>query len=248
MAANEKILAVWGSPGSGKSTFSLKFAHALHEKLRATVIVLFCDITTPTLPVLFPNHKSSDLYSVGTVLSKTDIFGNDVVANMVTLKAQMNIGYLGYRSGENRFSFPTYTEEKASALLTVLADIADYVVVDCMTDPEDSILSAVSMRSAGTLFKLCTPDLACLSYYQSQNPIMLTGGSLPERVVPIMNIPRDDLAMLSGDAGAHLGRFAQVIPYSPTIREQYLEGRLSEATADRRYMQALKSVAEVIRR
>ena len=76
MAVNEKIISVWGSPHSGKTTFAVKLAETLYEKSRATVIVLFCDINTPTLPILFPNYKTTDLYSVGTVLAKTDIFAN----------------------------------------------------------------------------------------------------------------------------------------------------------------------------
>ena len=248
MASNEKIIAVWGSPYSGKTTFALKLAQALHEKHHAMVIVLFTNINTPSLPVIFPNHKSSDIYSVGTVLSKTDIFQNDVVANTVTLKESMNLGFLGYRSGENHYSFPEYTSEKANSLLYVLCEIADYVVVDCMSNPDDSILSGTAMRNAGILFKLCTPDLACLSFYQSQNPILLTGGFIPEKQIQIMNIPRADLAMLSGDAGAHLGRFEQLIPYSQKVREQYLEGSLSMPTKDRKYMRALRAVVGMVRR
>ena len=55
VAEKEKIITVWGSPHSGKTTFSVKLAEALYEKTKATVIVLFCDVTTPTLPILFPN-------------------------------------------------------------------------------------------------------------------------------------------------------------------------------------------------
>ena len=61
MAEKEKIITVWGSPHSGKTTFAFKLAQSLYERSRATVIVLFCDITTPTLPILFPNHKATEL-------------------------------------------------------------------------------------------------------------------------------------------------------------------------------------------
>ena len=45
----DKIIAVWGSPHSGKTTFALKLGQALYEKTRAAVVVLFCDVTTPTI-------------------------------------------------------------------------------------------------------------------------------------------------------------------------------------------------------
>ena len=54
-----KLIAVWGSPGSGKTTFSVKLAEALYNRSRgkSAVIVVFTDIVTPTIPVIFPNFR-----------------------------------------------------------------------------------------------------------------------------------------------------------------------------------------------
>ncbi len=246
--ANEKIIAVWGPPHSGKTTFAMKFAQSLYETSKRTVIVIFTDIITPALPVIFPNNKSSDLYSAGTVLSKIDIYSSDVVSNLVTFKERMNLGFLGYRNGENKYSFPEYSEEKAISLYTVLSEIADYIVVDCMTNPNDSVLTDVAMRNAGTMIKLCTPDLSCLSFYRSQGSVMLSGGYFSERQFQIMNIPDADLVMLSTDAGAHLGRIEVQIPFSQMLREQYLEGNLCMPTHDRKYIKAIRAVVEMVRR
>ena len=124
-----KIITVWGSPHSGKTTFSLKLGQALYEKTHASVVVLFCDATTPSLPVLFPNFKTTELYSVGTVLSKTDIYANDVVSNLITVKERANLGFLGYKNKENRFSFPEYDGSKVHELFTAISEIADYIII-----------------------------------------------------------------------------------------------------------------------
>lgn len=50
------------------------------------MIVLYCDLEMPTLPVLFPNEKSENLGSVGKVLAKTEIEKVDILANAMTLK------------------------------------------------------------------------------------------------------------------------------------------------------------------
>lgn len=247
VAEKEKIITVWGSPHSGKTTFALKLAEALYEKTKATVIVLFCDITTPTLPILFPNHKASDLYSIGSVLSKTDIFANDVVSNLITLKERMNLGFLGYRNKENHFQFPEYTEEKVGELFRALREVADYIVVDCETNPQNSVLTDYTMKHADVMCKLATPDLSCLSFYQSQNGVMIAGGYYPPEQLLIMNIPSDDLTMLSTDTGAHLGKVDLVVPYSQALREQYLEGKLVMPTHDKRYMQAIRAAVEAVR-
>ena len=60
-----KLIAVWGSPDSGKTTFSVKLAEALYNRSRgkSAVIVVFTDIVTPTIPVIFPNFRSEDVFS-----------------------------------------------------------------------------------------------------------------------------------------------------------------------------------------
>ena len=116
-----KLIAVCGSAGSGKTTFSVKFAETLYHRSHGkhSVIALFCDIVTPSIPVIFPNRKEEDLFSVGSVLSKTDFYADDVVSHMMMTKDRMNLGYLGYLSGENQNSFPEYKDVRAKNFLKV---------------------------------------------------------------------------------------------------------------------------------
>ena len=74
-----KIIAVWGSPNSGKTTFATKLATAIYDSYQATVIVLYTDLETPVLPVLFPNSKPEDIGSVGVPLSKTEVDRDEVI-------------------------------------------------------------------------------------------------------------------------------------------------------------------------
>ena len=97
MPTNEKIIAVWGSPHAGKTAFAVKFAENLYQRTHGAVVVLHCDLLTPTLPVLFPNAREQDLFSVGTMLAKPNIFRGDIVAKLVTVKERQNLGFLGYR-------------------------------------------------------------------------------------------------------------------------------------------------------
>ena len=60
-----KLIAVWGSPASGKTTFSVKLAETLYRsrgKAGCSVIVVFTDSVTPTLPVVFPGYKPEDIF------------------------------------------------------------------------------------------------------------------------------------------------------------------------------------------
>ena len=241
-----KLIAVWGSPGSGKTTFSVKLAEALYNRSRgkSAVIVVFTDIVTPTIPVIFPNFRSEDVFSVGTILSKPDFFADDVVSNMVMTKDRMNLGYLGYKDSENHHSFPEYTDKKAKYLYDILVGIADYVIVDCMSLPEANNLTKVALENADQTVRLSAPDLKCLSFQMSQLKIFASRGYLKDNDVAVMNIPRQEFNLAAQDARLHLGRIAFTIPYCSTLTEQYMEGVLYEPMKDKKFMQIIKTIAE----
>ena len=243
MPTNEKIIAVWGSPHAGKTAFAVKFAENLYQRTRGAVVVLHCDLLTPTLPILFPNAREQDLFSVGTVLAKPNIFRGDIVSNLVTVKERQNLGFLGYRTGENRYSFPTFGRVKVTEFFAVLSDLADSIVVDCTSDPESNLLTAVSLQDAGTLIRVSSPDLSSLSFFQSQTGAGF--GTPKERTVSILNVRDPDTAPLASDFASHLG--AQVIlPYSEALREQSLVGTLIQPTKDRRYLSGIAKVTEAV--
>lgn len=49
------VLAVWGSPSSGKTTVSVKLADYLARK-KKNVLLIFADMTTPPLPLHLCNR------------------------------------------------------------------------------------------------------------------------------------------------------------------------------------------------
>ena len=237
-----KLIAVCGSAGSGKTTFSVKFAETLYHRSHGkhSVIALFCDIVTPSIPVIFPNRKEEDLFSVGSVLSKTDFYADDVVSHMMMTKDRMNLGYLGYLSGENKNSFPEYKDVRAKNFLDVLCGISDYVIVDCMTMPGGNILTTSALEKADHTIRLMTPDLACMSYYMSQGKMLAAEGYMRESDIKVMNIPHAELVSLA--SGTYPADF--LLPYSTTLTEQYLEGRLSDPLKDKKYLKIMNAIAE----
>ena len=241
-----KLIAVWGAPNSGKSTLSVKLAEAIYGRSRgkSIIIVVFTDIVTPTLPVVFPNLRSEDIFSVGSVLSKPDFFADDVVSNIVMTKRKMNLGYMGYKDGENRHSYPEYTEMKAKHFYDVLVGIADFVIVDCMSMLDFSLLTRVALKNADQTVRLSTPDLKCISFRMSQMKIFASHGYLKDSDVAVMNIPRQELNLWAADARTHLGKIEFTIPYCPGIMEQYMEGVLYEEMKDKKFMQTVKAIVE----
>ena len=112
-----KVIAIWGAPNSGKTTFATKLARSIYDEYQATVIVVYTDNETPTLPIIFPNYKKEDLCSVGVALAKTDIDRYEVVKQMVTVKDKQNFCFLGFTDGENKHTYPTFDATKVRSIV-----------------------------------------------------------------------------------------------------------------------------------
>ena len=67
-----QVLAVWGSPSSGKTTVSVKLAKHLADKKR-NVVLLLCDMTAPMLPCICPPSDLEWERSLGSILAATHV-------------------------------------------------------------------------------------------------------------------------------------------------------------------------------
>ena len=68
MANKQKqMLAVWGSPGAGKTVTAVKLAAEL-AKRKKNVVLVFTDLTAPSLPAVAAEGKLPEV-SVGDLLS-----------------------------------------------------------------------------------------------------------------------------------------------------------------------------------
>lgn len=240
-----KLISVWGTPNSGKTAFSLKLAEALYgldSRKKPMIMVVLTDVVAPALPVVFPNCRSEDMYSVGDLLARTSLTVDDVFSYTVPIQGKSNIGVMGYRENENSHTYPAYTREKVTAFFDILVSHTDYVIVDCMCDPEQSLLSETALVESDRTIWLSTPDLKSMSYTMSQAPHFINRGLIHSRqfrVVntltqePVVSVPRGDGCM---------GRIICTLPYSAALSRQMAEGSLSEDVHDRTYMQAVRSV------
>ena len=240
MKEQAKIIAVWGSPHSGKTTFATKLASAIYDTYKTTVIVLYPDLDTPTLPVLFPNAKPEELGSVGVPLSAIDLDMESVLAQLVTVKKRENLCYLGYRTGENRFTYPRYSKAKAEELLDKLCELADYVIVDCPSTPDGNLLAATAMERAEQILSLFSPDLSSMSFFLSQHPLFSETG----KIIQGLNTVTEDVFLPIEEAKAHLQELCFTVPFCREVKEQSLSGKLWESVSDKRFHKRMREIAE----
>lgn len=157
------VVAVWGSPGSGKTTMAVKMAKYLADKKR-NVVLLLCDMTAPMLPCICPASELECERSLGSVLAAAHVTENLVKNNLVTHKRLGYLTILGMLKGENEYTYPPYGEAQARELIDCLREVAPYVVIDCGSYIANDILSAVALMEADSVLRLANADLKSISY------------------------------------------------------------------------------------
>lgn len=100
-----QMLAVWGSPGSGKTTTAVKLAARLAMQ-KKDVALLLCDMNTPMLPCICPPGDLDEEHSLGSVLAATHVSESLVRHNCITHKKIRHLTILGMRKGENEYTYP----------------------------------------------------------------------------------------------------------------------------------------------
>ena len=241
-----KIIAVWGSPHSGKTTFATKLATAIYASFESTVITLFTDLETPVLPVLFPFEKTEDLGSVGVPLSKTEVEQGDIINNLVTVKDMQNFGFLGYKTGENKYSYPKFGKAKAEDLLNELCRLADYVIVDCTSNLSDNVIAQTAIEKADQIIRLSSPDLKSMSFNHSQSTVYSDSKFRLDEHIHGINTPNVDVFMPIEEAKAQFGEISFTVPFSFAVKEQMQQGKLYVRTSDKRFETRMQDIASQV--
>lgn len=236
-----KMIAVSGSPESGKTSFSLKLAQELYYQKKGTVLFLSPDMRVPSMAYIFPHSKSSDLFSIGKALDKTDIYTEDVLKQLVPFKTMRNFGFFGYTAGENKYSYPRPTEDKIAALFRVMKEFADYVIVDCVSDMDD-LITRMAINRADHVIQMAAPDLKSIAYYTSQAEMY---ENIVERGIKALCIRDRDVYLPIEEVKSHFKDISVILPYSRPLKQQVITGTLSERLSDIHYR---KQVSAIIKR
>ena len=212
----DKILAVMGSPGSGKTTTAVKLAAAL-AKQKKNVIVVFCDPFTPVVPTLLPPDAVHDT-SLGELLTVPGLTQADILNACVSVPGQEYISLLGYRGGESLMKYPKITRDKAVELFVSLRYLADYIILDCAAVFEADPASFVGIEIADRVLRLGTANLKGISYYQTHTPMLADSRFDKERhqtAIGCLKVGQD-----WESASGQYGCVDYVLPYVAELEQQ----------------------------
>lgn len=237
-----RVLAVWGSPGCGKTTVAVKLAAYLAQQ-KKDVALLLCDMNTPMLPCICPPGDLEEEHSLGSILAASHVSESLVRHNCITHKKFRHLAILGMRKGENEYTYPPYERIQAEELLQALRNIAPYVVIDCSSSIANDILSAIALLKSDAVLRMVNCDLKSISYLSSQLPLLKeTKWDAEKQYRVAANVYPNEA---SGHMEQVLGSVAFQIPHSDEVASQVLEGNLfkelglKDSRAFRKSMEAI---------
>ena len=217
------VLAVWGSPGCGKTVTAVKIAKHLASQ-KKNVALLLCDMTAPMMPCICPPSELECDKSLGSIFAAQRISVNLIKHNLTTHKKLSYLTMLGLRKGENEYTYAACTKQQAEELIRGLREIAPYVVIDCSSYIANDILSAVALMEADSVLRLANCDRKSIGYLSSQLPLLRElHWDEDKQYKAASNIKPLQAADRIGQV---LGSVAFQLPHSQELEEQYLEGTL----------------------
>ena len=219
------MIAVWGSPGSGKTTTAIKLALNL-SKNKKNVIVIFDDVFCPSIPVLFPLLDRKEK-SIGKVLTSPSMDQKIILENLISpIEDNPYIAFLGYAKGENPLTYAEYTQERATDFFILLKHLADYIIVDCSSVITESIITPISLEMADEVIRLSTANFKGISYFNSTLPLLMDQKFKTDEHLKIISNVRNYQA--EETVNSVIKGSGIYIPYVDEIERQYIEGNLFE--------------------
>lgn len=240
--ADNQVLAVWGSPSSGKTIMSVKIARYIASQ-KKNVILLLADMSAPPLPFICPPSDLEAELSLGNILGAAHVTENLVKQNAVLHRKNEYLTMFGMLKGENAFTYPTYTETQAKELLAELRKMADYIIIDCTSNITSDVLSAVSLIESDAVLRLVSCDLKSISYLSSQLPLLLDNKfNANKQYKAASNI--DDF-QADENIEQVVGGVSFRIPHSNEVHQQFLSGNLFAGLSDKDSRSFRKAVAKI---
>lgn len=237
------IITVWGSSGSGKSTFSTLLARELAKK-RQVLLVNF-DMNTPMMPVWLPKKEISRKKSLGHLFGALEI-NTDVLAGAIVVPdGQKNLGLLSYLLQDRFMDFAEESREKLVGLIRAAEQLADVVVLDVTPDFASPVLP-LALEMADQAYCLLTPELRGAVYYESAKCILADSPKFRWQEIRMILSPVEPFHAVEAMEGI-TGKLYGILPYTEDLDISCGEGKLLTAPIPKKYRRIVEQIVKEIK-
>ena len=191
-------------------------------------MLVFTDLTAPPLPAVAAEGKLPEV-SVGELLSAPGMTQEQVLKTCVPCEKYLYISFLGYKAGDNVFTYAEYSKEKAVDMLVLLRHIADYVIADCTSILTGNVLATTALEVADDVLRVCGCDLKAISYFASYLPLIEDRKFKPEQHIRVLSNTRPYQGGMEYENS--FGGVKYRLPYLPIVEEQAATLKLLEPLA-----------------
>ncbi|MDE7230088.1 MAG: ParA family protein [Oscillospiraceae bacterium] len=239
---DNQVLAVWGSPSSGKTIMSVKLARYIASQKKNVILVL-ADMSAPPLPYVCPPSDLEAETSLGNILGAAHVTETLIKQNAILHKKNEYLTMLAMLKGENSFSYAPYTETQARELLDELRKMCDYIIIDCTSSITTDALSAVSLIESDAVLRLVSCDLKSISYLNSQLPLLLDNKFNANKQYKAAS----NVSAFQADENIEqvVGGVNFKIPHSNEVYKQFLAGNLFAGLTEKDSKDFRKAVAKI---
>jgi hypothetical protein len=227
---NGLIVAVWGSPGAGKTSVSTAIAWALIKKVsvKAPYIMLAGnDRFIPALGLLLPEAEiDPKVKSISDLLMMPEVTTDDIWNNIVVHPAADNLCIMGNKKGDQASSFGDGEDVAAKRFIRAARDTMAVTVIDC-GNPIQDILSYHALREADIVISLLEPDTKGVLFYKSmQDYFQVCYESAKINILALSYTHYTTIAPENSIEQIIDRHIDMAIPYSFEEHQRFIEGKL----------------------
>jgi hypothetical protein len=240
------IVTIVGCQGIGTTSFSVKLAlEYTKNNPDNSCVVVNGDYVTPTIPII--NTDTSYAESLGSLLSEEYIDYKKILSHLTPYKNNGNIALLGYKYGENIYTYPEPTESKTDRIMDILKKNIDLVVIDTVFNFFRDKFAVWGFSNSDELIHLFSPDPKGLSYETSQERLLASYGYNKEREIKVFsNISFDDNKNLTAYE-KYYGQIPYILPHSDELEKNFILGEMDKSLTSKEGKKYDKTVGGIYR-
>lgn len=211
-----KLISIYGSPASGKSTLALVLANMLAAEQKSTVL-LSTSRVVPMLKVLAPAQAVDKSYSVGSLFLSSNFNQEDVCTRILFTPGNNNLGLMGMAPGDTPNTYSgIILRDRVLELLSILGGLADYILVDCMSNvsPANDPIGNTALAVSDLIIETLTADVMGIEYRHAIHPVIGDLIASRKRLTALSNFtpqhPLEEVQRVIEDAAFYLPRADEI--------------------------------------